>query len=54
LTHEQEKSSLPDPNESPFETPPTEGMPYEKGSLEDRTIERILKDREARESSSGL
>jgi hypothetical protein len=31
-----------DPDGSPFRTPPTEGLPYKKGSQEDQAIRRIL------------
>jgi hypothetical protein len=31
-----------DPDATPFAAPPTEGIPYEKGSEEERAIERIL------------
>ncbi len=33
-----------DPDDSPFETPPIEGIPYEKGSEEDLAIRRILEE----------
>jgi hypothetical protein len=32
----------PDPEESPFEAGPIEGMPFEKGSEEDLAIQRII------------
>ena len=32
----------PDPNESPFELPPIEGLPFDDDSEEARAIERIL------------
>lgn len=32
----------PDPEESPFEPGPIEGMPYERGSEEDQAIRRII------------
>jgi hypothetical protein len=42
---ETEKTSVSeaaDRDDSPFETPAIEGMPYEKGSDEDAAIERVL------------
>lgn len=32
----------PDSEESPFESAPVEGMPYERGSEEDQAIRRII------------
>jgi hypothetical protein len=46
---ESEKTTLPpgvDPDESPFETPAIEGMPFKRGSAEDLAIRRIV-EREA-------
>lgn len=39
---EERPSSEPDPNDSPFELPPIEGIPFDKDSEEARAIERIL------------
>lgn len=36
-----------DPDDSPFETPPIEGIPFEKGSEEDLAIRRILDEEDA-------
>jgi hypothetical protein len=36
-----------DPDDSPFETPPIEGIPFEKGSEEDLAIRRILDEDDA-------
>jgi hypothetical protein len=33
-----------DPDESPFEVPAIEGIPYEKGSEEDLAIRRVLEE----------
>lgn len=44
----------PDPDDSPFWVPPIEGMPYKKGSLEDRAIKRVIRkadEEQLRESS---
>jgi hypothetical protein len=38
----------PDPDESPFEAAPIEGLPFEKGSEEDLAIQRILEEADAR------
>jgi hypothetical protein len=35
-----------DPDESPFETPPVEGIPYELGSEEDQAIRRVIEESE--------
>lgn len=35
------RASLPE-EQSPYEAPPVEGMPYEDGTLEDRAIREIL------------
>lgn len=44
-----------DPDDSPFETPAIEGIPFEKGSEEDLAIRRILdeEDVEGRASEKG-
>ncbi len=38
------RSGAHDPNvdDSPFATPPIEGMPFERGSEEDAAIQRVL------------
>jgi hypothetical protein len=36
----------PDPDDSPFWAPPIEGIPYKKGSLEDRAIKRVIREAE--------
>lgn len=36
-----------DPEESPFKTPPIEGIPYERGSEEDRAIRRVIEEYES-------
>jgi hypothetical protein len=33
-----------DPDASPFELPPIEGLPYEKGSDEDRAVQRVIEE----------
>lgn len=33
-----------DPDESPFETPPAEGIPYERGSAEDKAVRRVIEE----------
>jgi hypothetical protein len=35
---------LVDPDASPFELPPIEGLPYEKGSDEDRAVRRVIEE----------
>ena len=39
---ETERIDEVDPNESPFEAQPVEGLPFKKGSEEDLAIRRIL------------
>jgi hypothetical protein len=46
-----DEPDAPDPDESPFEAAAIEGMPYERGSLEDRAIQEILAERSRRERS---
>jgi hypothetical protein len=41
-----------DPDDSPFETPPVEGIPFEKGSEEDLAIRRILDEEDAERRAS--
>ena len=36
--------STVDPDETPFELPPIEGLPFKKGSEEDRAIEAIIRE----------
>jgi len=36
----------PDPDESPFEIPPIEGLPYKRGSVEEKAIERVIEEYE--------
>lgn len=38
-----------DPDSSPFEPAPVEGIPYKRGSLEDRTLKRLLREIEERD-----
>ena len=47
---DQSRSGVPDPKlpESPFPTPPVEGMPFERGSEEDAAIQRILETAKSR------
>lgn len=40
------KTEEPDPNDSPFEIPPIEGIPFKKGSEEDLAIKRIIRESE--------
>lgn len=37
------KTEEPDPDDSPFDIPPIEGIPFKKGSEEDLAIKRILR-----------
>ncbi len=39
---EAPRDEHPHPTESPFQTPPVEGIPYSRGSDEERAIDRIL------------
>lgn len=41
---DQSRSGVPSPNldDSPFATPPVEGMPFDRGSEEDAAITRVL------------
>ena len=41
-----------DPDDSPFETPSIEGIPFEKGSEEDLAIRRILDEENAERPAS--
>jgi hypothetical protein len=49
-------STLPvDPNDTPFDLPPIEGIPFKKGSEEDQAIEAIIREADetrAKKSSS--
>ena len=45
-------SRTSDLDESPFTTPPVEGMPFERGSAEDAAIRRILDRPEPRPANS--
>ncbi len=40
-----------DPDDSPFETPPIEGIPFETGSEEELAIRRILDEEDAERRS---
>lgn len=40
----ERRDRVPDPEESPFEVPPIEGLPFEKGSEEDQAIQRIIEE----------
>jgi hypothetical protein len=42
----EERDSAIDMEDSPFSTPPVEGMPYEDGSDEDRAIEQVIREAE--------
>lgn len=37
-----------DPDASPFEAPPIEGIPYERGSEEDRAIRQVIEEADAK------
>ena len=39
---EHDRTDEPALEDSPFATPPVEGMPFERGSDEDAAIERVL------------
>jgi hypothetical protein len=41
-------SPAPVPDASPFVTPPVEGLPFKRGSEEDRAIDRVLENYAAR------
>jgi hypothetical protein len=49
--HRDSDNVAVDPDESPFETPSVEGIPYELGSEEDRAIRRVLEESEAERRS---
>jgi hypothetical protein len=46
-----------DPEDSPFEAPPVEGIPYPKGGDEEQAIKRVIREaddeRRRRERSAG-
>lgn len=42
-----------DLDESPFESPPIEGLPFDKNSEEARAIERVLEEAKQRRAASG-
>jgi hypothetical protein len=42
-----------DPDESPFERPPIEGLPFDDDSEEARAIERVIEEAERRRAASG-
>jgi hypothetical protein len=44
--------SEPDPNESPFESPPVEGIPFAKDSEEARAIRRVIERADAKRAAS--
>ena len=48
----RDRTDEPAPEESPFATPPVEGMPFERGSEEDAAIERVLEKSAAPRSGS--
>jgi hypothetical protein len=41
---EADDATAVDPNDTPFELPPIEGLPFKKGSEEDRAIEAIIRE----------
>jgi hypothetical protein len=49
---EHNRIDEPAPEESPFATPPVEGMPFERGSEEDAAIERVLEKSTTRSGES--
>lgn len=42
MSEAEQSEREPDPEDSPFEAAPVEGMPYERGSEEDLAIRRII------------
>jgi hypothetical protein len=49
---EHNRIDEPAADESPFATPPVEGMPFERGSEEDKAIERVLEKSTTRSGGS--
>lgn len=42
-----------DPDASPFELPPVEGMPYDKGSVEDLAVQRVIEEADREDAAAG-
>jgi hypothetical protein len=42
-----------DPDESPFRIPGVEGIPYKKGSAEDRAVRRVIEEAERKRNAPG-
>jgi hypothetical protein len=49
---EPEEPAAVEPGESPFELPPIEGLPYEKGSLEDIAVRRVIEESDRESAAS--
>jgi hypothetical protein len=41
-----------DPDSTPFEAPPVEGIPYDRGSEEDEAVKRVIREAESRGAKS--
>jgi hypothetical protein len=50
---EPDRSVSVDPDETPFELPPIEGLPFKKGSEEDRAIEAIIREADETRAKQG-
>jgi hypothetical protein len=44
MATEPQPATEPDPNDSPFEVPPIEGIPFGRDSEEARAIERVIEE----------
>lgn len=42
-----------DPDETPFASPEIAGLPYRKGSEEDRAVEQVIREAEAERAAQG-
>ncbi len=50
--HEEDTVATVDPDESPFELPPIEGLPFDDDSEEARAIDRVISEAEEQRAAS--
>ncbi len=53
MATEKHPASEPDPNESPFELPPIEGIPFGRDSEEAHAIKRVIEESERERAAAG-
>jgi hypothetical protein len=53
MATEQQPAAEPNPNESPFELPPIEGIPFDDDSEEAQAIKRVIEQSERDRAATG-